>query len=270
MKKSKNREIILEGQLNSASIDELKRALSEKSKELEVYKMEMENLVSRRTQDLEATLTQLKHSNQEIRRKNESLNILLQEVHHRVANNLQIILSLIRVKYLASDKNIAPDQFKDLENRILSMSLVHQNIMTKGYISKNDFSSYLSDMIRHIQSSHGFQENIQVVKNIKNFSIKPDSIFYLGLILTEIFTNSIQHGFENTEMPTISVKIEKDAYHNLLEISDNGCGFSKELWTNPSPASGFDVIKVLAEQIDGEITCQSMAGTKFELTLPFS
>ncbi len=252
------------------SVEQLNRALSEKNKELEVYKKEMEKLVSKRTHDLEVTLKQLRQSNQEIRRKNESLNILLQEVHHRVANNLQIILSLIRIKYLSSEKALAPEQFKDLENRILSMALVHQNIMTKGYISKNDFSSYISDLVRHIQRSNNYDESINIVKNIGAFSVQPNSIFYLGLILTEIFSNSIRHAFEHTEIPTISVKIRKDEYHNIIEISDNGSGFDLELWENPAPASGFDVIKVLAEQIDGEIICTCSNGTKLELTLPFS
>lgn len=253
------------------SVEQLSNALIEKNKELEVYKKEMEKLVSKRTHDLEVTLKQLKQSNQEILRKNESLNILLQEVHHRVANNLQIILSLIRIKYIASEKeSIAPDQFKDLENRILSMALVHQNIMTKGFISKNDFSSYVSDLVRHIQRSNNFNQNINLVKNIGAFSIQPNSIFYLGLVLTEIFSNSIQHAFGGTEIPNISVKVRRDEYHNIIEISDNGCGFDLNLWKNPAPASGFDVIKVLAEQIDGEISCEIDGGTKFELTLPFS
>ena len=252
------------------SVEQLNVALLEKNKELETYKQEMELLVSKRTKDLEQTMKQLRRSNKEIQRKNEYLNILLQEVHHRVANNLQIILSLIRIKYLSEDRAVAPEHFKDLENRILSMALVHQNIMTKGYIGKEDFGSYIADLVRHIQRSNNFDKNINIVKKIGSFNIDANSIFYLGLILTEIFSNSIQHGFDEIEIPEISISVKKDASHNIIEIGDNGSGFDLEDWYNSSPATGFDVIKVLAEQLDGEITCEIKSGTKLELTLPFS
>ena len=199
--------------LNSGSVQELTKALMEKNQELEIYKNELEKLVSKRTQDLEKILLELQQKNNEIQRKNESLNILLQEVHHRVANNLQIILSLIRIKYLSSDKTLDPHQFKDLENRILSMSLVHQTIMNKGYISKHDFSSYLSDLVRHIQRSNNFNKSINLVKKIETFSIQPNSIFYLGLILTEIIANSVKYAYSKTEIPSISIRIYKDEYY---------------------------------------------------------
>lgn len=253
-----------------ANIASVKIIQIKRNQELELYKSELEQLVNKRTEDLENILKELQKKNTEIRRQNNSLNLLLQEVHHRVANNLQIILSLIRIKYLNSGKEVHPDQFKELENRILSMSLIHQNIINRGFISKDDFSSYLSDLVRHIQSSEDFKKNISIVKRLDTFSIHPNNMFYLGLIITEILANSIKHGLEKVEIPTITFEIRKDENFNILKIEDNGPGFSEEKWENTSPASGFDVIKILTEQIDGVISYSNKSSTIFTIHIPIS
>ncbi|MCB0478747.1 MAG: GAF domain-containing protein [Crocinitomicaceae bacterium] len=253
-----------------ANIASVKIIQIKRNQELELYKSELEQLVNKRTEDLENILKELQKKNTEIRRQNKSLNLLLQEVHHRVANNLQIILSLIRIKYLNTGREVHPNQFKELENRILSMSLIHQNIMNKGFISKDDFSTYLSDLVRHIQSSEGFSKNISLVKRLDTFSIHPNDMFYLGLIITEILANSIKHGFDQVEIPTITFEITKDDQYNILKIEDNGSGFDLKLWENSAPTSGFDVIKILTEQIDGVIQCQNSPNTIFTIHIPFS
>ncbi|MEZ4937070.1 MAG: histidine kinase dimerization/phosphoacceptor domain -containing protein [Crocinitomicaceae bacterium] len=253
-----------------ANIASVKIIQIKRNQELELYKSELEQLVHKRTEDLENILNELQKKNTEIRQQNKSLNLLLQEVHHRVANNLQIILSLIRIKYLNTGKEIHPNQFKELENRILSMSLIHQNIMNKGFISKDDFSSYLSDLVRHIQSSDNFSKNISLVKRLDTFSIHPNNMFYLGLIITEILANSIKHGFEHVEIPTITFEISKDVNFNILTIQDNGPGFDRTQWEKSDPASGFDVIKILSEQIDGAIHCKQEPNTIFTIHIPFS
>jgi len=259
-----------DSEISNDLIRKQNQLLIEQNKELEYYKNKLELLVSKRTEDINTISSELKKKNQEIVRKNENLNLLIQEVHHRVANNLQIILSLINIKYLSKDTNVENNRFKDLENRILSMSLIHQNILNKGLIGQTDFDSYISDLVRHIQSSNGFKKNINLVKKIDSFSMLPNTILYLGLIITEIISNSIKHGLENTETPTITIRIRKDKYYNIFEIEDNGKGFDSELWDNHQHSSGFDVIKLLSEQIDGEIIYLGDKKTKFELTIPFS
>ncbi len=227
-------------------------------------------------EELNQTLDELLETNHELERVNEQLrygleerNMLFKEVHHRVKNNLQIILSLINLQ----EKDI-PEEFsgffKELKSRIMTISSIHRKLYQSTDISMISLSDFISGFINELTELY-FTESryINIDMNIKNIMLSLDRSVPLCLIINEVLTNVFKYAFPPSFSGNRDVKISIDITDQNkahLIIADNGVGFDSNL---KQKSLGMSLITSLIKQINGESVLKSDHGTIWEFWFPF-
>ncbi len=165
----------------------------------------------------------------ELYRKEEELMIktsVIKEIHHRVKNNLQTIASLLRMQMRRTDSEEAKNVLKESLNRILSISLVHEILShhDEETIDISDVAKKLLELLTHSMVSADCHVDIQF--SGRTMLLPSDAATSLALVLNELITNAILHGFEGLHEGTLSVSVQQDGGECMLRIQDNGVGMS--------------------------------------------
>jgi two-component sensor histidine kinase/ligand-binding sensor domain-containing protein len=208
----------------------------------------------------------------EIKKQDEDKTIMLQEIHHRVKNNLQIIISLFRLQKHFTENEEAIELFKNSENRINAMAKIHEKLYKTTDLSRIAIDEYLFELIQEIISSYETRKRIELDFSVGKCNISIDQLTPLALIINEVVTNSIKYGYPGVEHPTLQLHMHQSVLGKItLTMSDNGPGFDiKSKWDN-SETMGFELIKSLTEQLNGEFVIELKNGQpKFVLTFKSS
>jgi two-component sensor histidine kinase len=196
---------------------------------------------------------ELEYQNRLIHRKNQENLTLIKEVHHRVKNNLQIIVSLLRMQKEEVKSIESKAHFDEAINRILAMSLIHQKLYQEKELSNIEVAAYLDELIRDIlRSTLGYDQQIDARIEVGIDRLDLQSIVPLGLILNELVMNSLKHAFNISKQGLISVSFEPFNEGNgvLLTYSDNGAWIEG---TTDEKGFGLELIYLLTEQMGGSI-----------------
>ena len=213
-------------------------------------------------------ITERKKTERQIEASLNEKETLLKEIHHRVKNNMQIVSSLLdhQIQYI-KDKNVI-DIFTESQNRIASMSLVHEKLYRSKDLAKIDFYEYINDLVANLfQSYNSNSGNILLNMNIENIQLDIDFAIPCGLIINELVTNSLKYAFPAGRKGEIKVSFFKTD-ENMLElvIGDNGIGISKDLDFRKTESLGLHLVTILAEnQLHGEINLILKGGTEFHI-----
>jgi PAS domain S-box-containing protein len=213
-------------------------------------------------------ITERKRAEEQTRSSLLEKETLLQEIHHRIKNNMQVISSLLSLqsKYIKDKKDI--ELFKESQNRISSMSLVHEKLYQSGDFTKIDFNIYVNDLVKSLFHSYGAISN-NIVPNIKvnNVSLGIDSAIPCGLIINELITNSLKHAFPDGKKGEIKVILAQTGQNEFeLVIRDNGVGIAEGIDFDQSDTLGLHLVKILAEnQLHGEINLVKKNGSEFKI-----
>ncbi|PKV49039.1 two-component sensor histidine kinase [Aquimarina sp. MAR_2010_214] len=229
------------------------RAKEKEQKQLE-YTEKLDLEVQQKTKELSLALHQ----------KND----LLSEIHHRVKNNLQIVYSLLNLQERRTKSNALKDVFEAGKNRIMAMSLVHEHLYKNNSFKKIDSKNYITELISYLSNLYG--EKIDIQKKITSVSIPNDVAIPLGLIITEIVSNSFKHAFfyseEGNHIVVVFYKKNNDLH---LEISDNGKGYDLEGQKPESKQTlGIQIIKGMSQQLLGKLFINTVNGTSYHLIFP--
>lgn len=191
---------------------------------------------------------------------------LLKEIHHRVKNNLQIISSLLDLqeRYVKNDP-IAVNVLKESKNRVMSMAMIHEMIYKSKDLSHINFSEYIRNLISNIFQSYGANSSITSVKNIEQIYLNIETAVPLGLIISELISNSLKYAFPEDKKGEILVSLTKDEKFELT-ISDNGIGLPEEIDFNTESTLGLKLVRSLINQVDGTIQLDRTKGTKYTIT----
>jgi PAS domain S-box-containing protein len=190
--------------------------------------------------------------------------ILLKEIHHRVKNNLQIISSLLNLQsgYIKDKDSIAI--FKESQNRIRSMAIIHEKLYQSKDMSQIDFSEYVSELVSNLFGSYSLNSALIILhQNINNILLEIDLAINLGLIINEIVSNAFKHAFPSGSKGNLYISLKKNEQKYELIIEDDGIGFSSEIDFRTTESLGLQLIITLVEQIGGEIFLFREKGTKF-------
>lgn len=192
-------------------------------------------------------------------------NVLLQEVNHRVKNNLSIVASLMNLQSEKSNDNYHKQLFIECRNRLDSISSVHELIYKAKSYSHINFKEYLNQIIEHISNSYKSFSHIKIIKDITDVHVDISSAIPMALIVNEVITNAYKHAFTNKKEGIIEVSLLENKNQVFLTIKDNGKGFDKTI--APKNSIGMDILGGLIEQIDG--TCNLASdekGTQFKIS----
>jgi len=187
-------------------------------------------------------------------------NILLQEIHHRVKNNFQIIISLVELQAIRNVEN--KSIFIDLANRIRSISSIYENLLLADNLNYIKFCEYIKILINNIRCT--------CEKNINFLFHYDDEIFLnieqatpVGIIINELLINVCHHAFTDDitdRKAEVSIK-EKDGKITII-IIDNGKGINDNFLKNDSFTLGLNLVKMLIKQLNGLILIKNDNGTK--------
>lgn len=183
-----------------------------------------------------------------VENQNKEKTVLLQEIHHRVKNNLQVIVSLLRLQSHKIRSVSAKEKFQESINRIMTMSLIHQKMYEGDSLSKIDLNDYFNSLINDLIHSNSSGTNISKVIEIEISKVGNKSLIPLALLINELVTNSIKHGFDGVKDGIIDLRISSLGELEFEMIySDNGTW--KESLQEGS--MGLDLVESFTEQLDG-------------------
>lgn len=188
----------------------------------------------------------------------EQNRLLLREIHHRVKNNLQTVASLVRLQSLPQEAK------RDLANRITAMAAVHEQIYRSGHLGDVDLANYLRSIISDIEL--GFDRPVKVACEFEPLQVNADRASVVGLIVTEVLSNSLKHGFPGRREGRITVALRHSGEDRImLEIQDNGVGFDA---AESGEGLGHKLVRSFTQQLGGQYTLSGEGGLRFVLEFP--
>ena len=205
----------------------------------------------------------------EVKKSLSEKEILLQEVHHRVKNNLQIMSSLVKLQsHHIKDENTL-EILKESENRIRSMAIVHNKLYnTKDYVNI-DFGDYVKSLTESFYMTYGMRLNkIKFEIDIKNIILNIDTAIPCGLIINELVSNSIKYAYPNHEEGIISISMGMGINENelyTLVVKDNGIGLPAGFDAGSSKTLGIELVTLLTNQLNGKLEIRNENGAEFKI-----
>ncbi len=198
-----------------------------------------------------------------IENKNQENELLLKELHHRVKNNLQVIYSLINLQKRRLETPELNESLSMVQNRIKTMSLVHQNLQDNDSLKDVNLAAYIKTISEYLKSLYlNDEKEITVILNIdNNIAFTMDKSITIGLLINEIMSNSLKYAFKGRTIGEISISIQiiQDGFQ--MKVSDNGNGFVAD--ESKTKSLGMYLIKNLVKQIQGKYEVESFEGTTY-------
>jgi PAS domain S-box-containing protein len=207
-----------------------------------------------------------------------------QEIHHRIKNNLQVISSLLDLQAdkFKGRKDIKDTEileaFKESQDRVISMALIHEELYKGGELDTLDFSPYIKELTDNLFLTYKLGDadidlNMDLAENI---FLDMDTAVPLGIIVNELVTNSLKHAFSGRDKGEIRIKLNKEKNSEymsegcksetfVLSISDNGKGIPENLDIEDLDSLGFQLVTSLVDQLDGEFELKKNNGTEFKM-----
>lgn len=207
-------------------------------------------------------LSELRKTHQTLEKQNIENVTLLKEIHHRVKNNLQIVVSLLRMQRAKIPSKETQDEFDTAVKRIMTISLIHNKLYNSNHLSTICFKNYMEQLISDLTSFSDDNENIDVQLDSNIEEIDMNSMIPLGLIINELVTNSIKHSHEENKPIRIQLSFHEtdDGKVNMTYTDD---GVWKE---SQNEGLGLELIQSLNRQLDGEMErIGSTYNMKFQL-----
>jgi two-component sensor histidine kinase len=197
---------------------------------------------------------------------------LLQEVHHRVKNNLQIICSLIHLE-ASSMENSSPmaDSLADMEARVSAMALVHDLLYLSDDLSHIDSASYVQQLVAQLGSAYvDDRKRIELRLSIGDVPLSLEKAIPCGLLINELVTNSLKHAFPSGRKGTIRISMAREGNSISLEVADDGVGApGPERPKSASGSIGLKLVDALASQMQGTYEIDGSSGFAVRLRFPY-
>ena len=194
---------------------------------------------------------------------------LLQEVHHRVKNNLALISSMIQMQMRTLDDEQAVLSLTETANRIISMAMVHESIYRSRNITTIDAHEHLTALVYEIIPNLSVGKAIEVDVDAHGCTLDLNSGILYSLIVNELVTNSIKYAFDGRDAGMISIAMKCSDERKVLSISDDGVGIPEDVDPFRRPSLGMNIVhSVVTDQLGGTIELLRGEGTTWVLTFP--
>jgi PAS domain S-box-containing protein len=196
----------------------------------------------------------------------EEKDVLLREIHHRVKNNMQIISSLLSLQSSNIENPEMKDIFSQSQNRVKSMSMIHEQLYQTDDLAKIDFKSYVNGLIKSLfQIYSANQKQIEWEVNVDDVELDIETAIPCGLIINELVSNSLKHAFINRQYGKICFNMIRDNKMINFKVSDNGIGIPESSQIENTSTLGLNLVKTLVNQLDGELTIDQNNGISYDV-----
>jgi two-component sensor histidine kinase len=253
--------------------------------ELRTYREHLEELVAERTFTLAGVNEALREEIEERVRVESQLRValqekevLLQEVHHRVKNNLQLVSSLLDMQSLSIRNPTAEAVLQDSRNRVKTMALVHERLYQSHDLASVDVGQYIKGIVRHLDGIYAGQApGVKIDVQVESVGLNLDTAIPCGLIINELVSNALKYAFPrghdrfsgHGEERAIRIGLcRKAGGQLLLFVGDNGVGLPPNVDLNSPRSLGMRLVAMLTQQLGGSIALDRRLGTSFQISFP--
>ncbi len=208
------------------------------------------------------------------------------EIHHRIKNNLQVISSLLSLQAEKFTDEVVVEAFKESQNRVTSMSLIHEELYRSRDMETLDFAVYLKKLTADLLRSYRVRsDDVRLKLDLEKVLFGMDTAIPLGIIINELVSNSLKHAFPEGKGGEILIKLFQTAHNKnkvisrnrkinkngnsnysnqfSLIVSDDGSGFPENIDFRNTVSLGLQLVNTLVEQLEGSIELEKNEGTKF-------
>jgi two-component sensor histidine kinase len=215
-------------------------------------------------------ISHLRQEEERIRASLREKHVLLSEIHHRVKNNLQIVYSLLGLQAARVGDRATQDLLRDSQNRIYSMALIHQTLYGSEDFENVDFALFIDTLLPGLTRSFGIDpQHIAVRVAVEPVRLPIDIAVPCGLVVNELISNAMKHAFQDRRRGEIRIALTRQIGREaLLSVSDNGIGLPDHLDVRNTETIGLQLVALLADQLDGEISIHRSGPTRFSLRFP--
>ncbi|MBD1385907.1 sensor histidine kinase [Mucilaginibacter rigui] len=219
----------------------------------------------------------------EISRKNQSLSLLnkkqgvlitekewlIKEIHHRVKNNLQIVISLLNSQSTYLNDDAALSVIRESQHRMQSISLIHQKLYQSESLARIDMFEYIMELTDYLKDSFCGQKEIDIDLQVEPVTLDVAQAVPIGLILNEAITNSIKYAFGPGQCGKVTITLdEPDAQSILISVADNGPGLSVDFDIDANMSLGMSLMKGLSRQLNGQLSVFNNGGLTISVLIP--
>ena len=204
--------------------------------------------------------------------------IRIKEIHHRIKNNLQVISSLLDLQAEKFQDKQVLEAFRESQNRVISMALIHEELYKGDGMDSLDFSAYLQELAENLFQTYKLRsKNIRLLMELEdNIFFDMDTAVPLGIIVNELVSNSLKHAFTEGKEGEIQIRLFREEKSDeacekcnslfSLTISDNGKGIPENAELGCFESLGLQLVNALIDQLDGKTELNRAHGTEFRIT----
>ncbi|MEL6124597.1 MAG: sensor histidine kinase, partial [Bacteroidota bacterium] len=199
----------------------------------------------------------------------EQKDFLLKEIHHRVKNNLQVVSSLLNLQSKSTDDMATQQALDDGRSRVQSMALIHKNLYLQDHIAGMDVGEYFRLLVDELRQTYQDQgKEVETEVDSISLSLDVETLIPLGLIATELITNSFKYAFTDQGKGTLRISLDRLDGRLKFVVQDDGCGFNQD--AVPSSSFGLRLISAFAERLNATYTIDATNGTCAEFWIPYT
>jgi two-component sensor histidine kinase len=227
-------------------------------------------------QQAQQEIEERERAENQIRASLREKEVLLQEIHHRVKNNLQIISSVLKLQSDFVTDQQALTILRDSQNRVRSMALIHEKLYQSEDLSAVDLAEYIRDLASYLFGSYrsGLATAVELKIQAEPVLLEIDSAVPCGLILNELISNTLEHAFPSNgggpghQNAEIRIQLRQGENNQLtLIVGDNGTGLpTTDLCELTTQSLGLQLVSVLVGQLDGTLEINNQGGAQFKIT----
>lgn len=201
---------------------------------------------------------------------------LLREIHHRVKNNLQIIISLINIQVSDIEDAKFKQKFLELQQRVRTMSIIHEDLYMSKDLSRVNFGNYIQRLTVNLKQIYQCNKMIDLHFSVSDeIALEIDTAIPLGIIVNELVSNSFKHAFPEDaangkvrHKNSIDVEFAETKEEFQLTIADNGIGFHKKKFGDSEETLGLSLVDILISQLRGTFKFKNQTGAMYEISIP--
>lgn len=212
---------------------------------------------------------ELLERNKEIEQQSKEKSLMLKEIHHRVKNNMQLIISFIRLENHFSDSKTKDEILEEVTNRIHAVAAIHEKLyQAKDFVNRN-VQDFLPELAKFLFQSFQLPgKRIELKIDVDDINLTMEKMIPIGLILNELISNSFKYGFKDKSEGFISLSVKRTDNDNVVfTVRDSGIGLPED-FNLESANVGFHLIDGLVNQISGELETKTDNGAVFTITFP--
>ena len=196
-------------------------------------------------------ITEKREQELQIKNSLEEKEALLGEVHHRVKNNLALVMGLIELQSTKAEDQKIKSEFNEIQNRISAMALIHEKLYKSNDFAKIDLSDYIQDLVKFLSGFYAKDKNVNVEFRLEKILVSTKKAVPIALITNELITNAYKYAFRNQD-GELYLGLKLNGEEILYEISDNGPGIPTNLDYSKTKSLGFKLLSIFVKQLKGK------------------